>query len=63
MLRAVHAAHDAMDAAAGREVAIDALAAAPALRGLAEMRSWPDDEADERAGALSDRIRAELEAL
>jgi V/A-type H+-transporting ATPase subunit A len=63
MLRTLHAAHDAMNAAADREVAIDALAAAPALRELAEMRSWPDDEVDERATALSDRIRAELEAL
>jgi hypothetical protein len=33
------------------------------LRELARMRSWPEAEADERARAMTDRIRTELEEL
>jgi V/A-type H+-transporting ATPase subunit A len=63
MLRVIHAAHEAMDGAAGRGVAIDALAGAPALREAAEMRSWPEGEADDRASGVIDRIRTELGEL
>jgi V/A-type H+-transporting ATPase subunit A len=63
LLRVIHAAHEAMDAAGVRDVPIEALAAAPALREVARMRSWPEDEADERADGLIDRLRTELEEL
>jgi V/A-type H+/Na+-transporting ATPase subunit A len=63
MLRVIRAAHEAMDAAAGRDVAIDALATAPPLREAARMRSWPEDEADERAADLIERIQTELGEL
>jgi V/A-type H+-transporting ATPase subunit A len=63
MLRVVHAAHEAMDAAVGRGATIDAIAAVPALRELARMKFWPDAEADERAQATVDRVRHELEEL
>jgi V/A-type H+-transporting ATPase subunit A len=63
MLRVIHAAHEAMEAAVARSVPVDTLASAPALRELARMRSWRDGEAVERARGLVDRIRAELEEL
>jgi len=63
MLRVVRAAHEAMTAAVARDVPVDALASAPALRGTAGMRSWPDDEVADRTDALIDLIRRELEEL
>jgi V/A-type H+-transporting ATPase subunit A len=60
MLRVIHAAHEAMEEAVGRGVAIDALAEAPALREIARMRAWPDAEATGLADDLTERIRAEL---
>ena len=63
MLRVIRAAHEAMEAAIGRGVAIDALADAGSLREVARMRSWPEDEAAERAGGLIERVRAELAEL
>jgi V/A-type H+/Na+-transporting ATPase subunit A len=63
MLGVVQAAHEAMTAAVERGTAIDSLGAVPALRELARMRSWPEAEADERARAMTDRIRTELEEL
>jgi V/A-type H+/Na+-transporting ATPase subunit A len=63
MLRVIHAAHEAMEVAIGRGIAIEALAAAPALREVARMRSWPEDGAAELADGLIERIRTELEKL
>ena len=63
MLRVVHAAHEAMEAVVGRGIPIDALTTAAALREVARMRSWPEDEAAARADGLIERIRTELEAL
>ena len=63
MLRVIRAAHEAMEAAIGRGVAIDALADAGSLREVARMRSWPEDEAAERADGLIERVRAELAEL
>jgi V/A-type H+-transporting ATPase subunit A len=63
MLRVIRAAHEAMEAAIGRGVAIDALADAGTLLEVARMRSWPEDEAAERAGGLIERVRAELDDL
>jgi V/A-type H+/Na+-transporting ATPase subunit A len=63
MLRVIRAAHEAMEAAIGRGVAIDALADAGTLLEVARMRSWPEDEAAERARGLIERVRAELEDL
>lgn len=63
MLRVVHSAHEAMEGVVGRGVPIDALDGADALREVARMRSWPEAEADERAGDLIARIRTELEEL
>jgi len=63
MLRVIRAAHEAMDGAIGRGVAIDSLADAGALRDVARMRSWPEGEATTLADGLIDRIRTELEGL
>jgi V/A-type H+-transporting ATPase subunit A len=63
MLRVIRAAHEAMDEAIGRGVAIDTLASAPALREVARMRSWPEAGAAELADGLIERIRAELGEL
>jgi len=63
MLRVVHAAHEAMDAAVGRSVTIDSISAVTALRDLARMKFWPDAEVDERAEATIDHVRNELEEL
>ena len=60
MLRVIRAAHEAMEAAVGRGVAIDSLADAEALRDVARMRSWPDAEAAQRADGLIERIRSEV---
>src|SRR3954463_6376899 len=61
MLRVIRAAHEAMEAAIDRGVAIDSLADAGALREVARMRSWPEGEATTLADGLIDRIRTELE--
>ena len=63
MLRVIRAAHQAMELAIGRGVAIEALADAPALLEVARMRSWPEDGAAELADGLIERIRTELEKL
>jgi V/A-type H+/Na+-transporting ATPase subunit A len=63
MLRVIRAAHEGMEAAIARGVAIDALADAGALREVARMRSWPEDEAAERADELIERVRGQLEEL
>jgi V/A-type H+-transporting ATPase subunit A len=63
MLRVVHAAHNAMEAAVARGVPVDVLATAPVLREVARIRTWPEGEAEESAGRLIERIGSELEAL
>jgi V/A-type H+-transporting ATPase subunit A len=63
MLRVIRAAHDAMEEAIGRGVAIDSLADAEALREIARMRSWPEAEAAQLADTLIERVRTELGAL
>jgi V/A-type H+-transporting ATPase subunit A len=63
MLRVLHAAHEAMAAAVARGASVDALPAVPALREVALMRSWPDEDVAERAHALIERIQTELEEL
>jgi V/A-type H+-transporting ATPase subunit A len=56
MARAALAAHTAMTAALERGVAVERIVTAPALAGLARMRSWPAAEAE----ALSERLVASL---
>jgi V/A-type H+-transporting ATPase subunit A len=63
MLRVIRAAHEAMEEAIGRGVAIDALADAPALLEVARMRSWSEAGAAEFADGLIERIRTELGEL
>lgn len=63
MLRVVRAAHEAMTAAVARDVPVDVLAAAPALRGAARMRFWPADDVADNAEALIEGIRRELAEL
>jgi V/A-type H+-transporting ATPase subunit A len=63
MLRAVRAAHEGMAAAVARDVPVETVAAASALRELARMRSWPDGEAAGNADALVERLGRELEEL
>jgi len=63
MLRVIRAAHDAMEEAVGRGVAIDSLDDVDALREIARMRAWLEPEAAERADLLIERIRTELGEL
>jgi V/A-type H+-transporting ATPase subunit A len=63
MLRVIRAAHEAMEAAVGRGVAIDSLGDVGAMREIARMRSWPESEATTRADDLIERIRTALEEL
>jgi V/A-type H+-transporting ATPase subunit A len=63
MLRVIRAAHEAMEAAVGRGVAIDSLGDVGAMREIARMRSWPEGEATTRADDLIERIRIALEEL
>jgi len=63
MLRVLRATHRAMTKAVARDVPVATLAAVPALRGVARMRFWPDDEVEESAEALIQRIRHDLEEL
>ncbi|MPZ83614.1 MAG: V-type ATP synthase subunit A [Actinophytocola sp.] len=63
MLRAIRAADAAMTTAVDRGVPVESAAAAPSVTELALMRRWPADEAEQRARALVDRIRTELENL
>jgi V/A-type H+-transporting ATPase subunit A len=63
MLRVIRAAHEAMEAAVGRGVAIDSLGDVGAMREIARMRSWPEGEATMRADDLIERIRTALEEL
>jgi V/A-type H+-transporting ATPase subunit A len=60
MLRVIRAAHEVLEEAIGRGAAIEALADAPALREIARMRSWSEDETDQRAARLIERLRAGL---
>jgi V/A-type H+-transporting ATPase subunit A len=63
MLRVVRAAHEAMAAAVARDVPVETVAAAPALRGPARMRFWPDEEVVDNAHTLIEQIRRELAEL
>jgi V/A-type H+/Na+-transporting ATPase subunit A len=63
MLRVLRATHRAMTEAVARDVPVATLAAVPALRGVARMRFWPDDEVEESAEALIQRVRHDLEEL
>jgi V/A-type H+-transporting ATPase subunit A len=63
MLRVIRGAHEAMELAIGRGIAIEALVDAPALLEISRMRAWPEDGAAELADSLVERIRAELETL
>jgi V/A-type H+-transporting ATPase subunit A len=63
MLRVIRAAHEVMEAAIGRGIAIDSLADAGALRDVGRMRSWPEADVAERADRLIERIRTELGEL
>jgi V/A-type H+/Na+-transporting ATPase subunit A len=63
MLGVVMAAYRAMIAAADAGAPVAAVTGAPALAEIASMRSWPPQEAAERAGALARKITESLTAL
>jgi V/A-type H+-transporting ATPase subunit A len=63
MLSVIRAAHAAMETAVGRGNPVETVAGASVLREVARVRSWPEDEAGERARDLIDRIRTELDEL
>jgi V/A-type H+-transporting ATPase subunit A len=63
MLRVLRAAHQAMVDAVARDVPVETLAAATALRDVARMRFWPDADVAAGAEELIERIRRELEEL
>jgi V/A-type H+-transporting ATPase subunit A len=63
MLRVLRAAHQAMVDAVARDVPVETLAAATALRDVVRMRFWPDADVAAGAEELIERIRRELEEL
>ncbi|MGH3469590.1 MAG: V-type ATP synthase subunit A, partial [Thermocrispum sp.] len=63
MLRAIRAADEVMRAAVDRGVPVESAAGASSVTALAQMRSWPADEAEQHARTLVDRIKTELENL
>ncbi len=63
LLQVLRATHEAMAEAVARGVSADTARAVPALRELARMRTWPDDEVARNAHALTERIRRESEGL
>jgi len=63
MLRAIHSADAAMNAAVGRGASADEAGAAPSLAELARMRQWPALDADASAATLIERIEHELEEI
>jgi V/A-type H+-transporting ATPase subunit A len=63
MLRAIRAADTSMTAAVDRGVPVESVATAPSVTALAQMRSWPADEAEQRATTLIERMKTELENL
>jgi V/A-type H+-transporting ATPase subunit A len=63
MLRVVRCNHEAMIAAASRDVDPDQLIAMPVLAEIGRMKRWPVDEARKRAERLMARIEQEVGAL
>jgi V/A-type H+-transporting ATPase subunit A len=63
MLRAIHAADAAMNAAVARGATAEEAGAALSVAALARMRAWPAPDADARAASLIDSIESELEQI
>jgi V/A-type H+-transporting ATPase subunit A len=63
MLRAIHAADAAMNAAVARGATAEEAGAAPSVAGLARMRAWPAPDADASAARLIESIESELEQI
>jgi V/A-type H+/Na+-transporting ATPase subunit A len=63
MLRVVHAAAAAMDAALARAVPVTDITDARALTELGQMRRWPADAVDDSATLLTTRVAEEMRAL
>ena len=63
MLRVVHEAGTAMDAALARGVPVTDITEAGALAELGQMRRWPADAVDDSAALLTTRVAEEMRAL
>jgi V/A-type H+-transporting ATPase subunit A len=63
MLRAIHAADAAMNAAVARGATAEEAVATPSVARLARMRAWPAPDADARAESLIESIERELEQI
>jgi V/A-type H+-transporting ATPase subunit A len=63
MLRVVHEAGTAMDAALARGVPVTDITEAGALAELGQMRRWPADAVDDCAALLTTRVAEEMRAL
>jgi V/A-type H+-transporting ATPase subunit A len=63
MLRVVHEAGTAMDAALARGVPVTDITGAGALAELGQMRRWPADAVDDCAALLTTRVAEEMRAL
>jgi len=60
MLRVVRAAHEGLEAAVGRGVAVEAAFAVPAVAEVGRMKYWPDAEVEDRADELVARLQKEM---
>ena len=63
MLRVVHQAGTAMDAALARGVPVTDITEAGALVDLGQMRRWPADAVDDSAALLTTRVAEEMRSL
>jgi V/A-type H+-transporting ATPase subunit A len=63
MLRAIHAADAAMNAAVARGATAEEAGATPSLARLARMRAWPAPDANAKADSLIESVESELEQI
>lgn len=63
MLGVIRAAHEAMSEAVERGVSAEAASSVSSLSEISRMRYWTDEEVEQRAGPLAERIREEVGEL
>jgi V/A-type H+-transporting ATPase subunit A len=63
MLGVIRAAHEAMSEAVERGVSAEAASSVSALAEISRLRYWTDEEVEQKAGALAERIREEVGEL
>ena len=60
MMRVIRAAHEGIEGAVERYVAVEASSSVPAVAEIGRMKYWPDAEVEENANDLVRRVRREM---